>query len=509
MIASFYYILTYGCGAIASSLHKYMLKLTLEVNVTHKREQSNQKETEACSQATTHDTTWRIAQTNNHREDATLMSCNHDFFWRTTSESSLPNEANATLFWQSIPTKDSVQTTEYPWLKQVNPPPSHHSSLADDAQHISSHQTWRISAREISPPQRLGWREANRIQSAANHERHIIRRESRGHSPKKVSNLDLTSMSPMHHSAPTLSVDLTRTVEPPSNVILDTLSPLRYSDSDTDSLNQQQSRTRPNDHLSIRSQSLTDSIDSDLVNSDLVNSDLVNSDLVNSNLVNSNSLNSRSDLNLKNISDHTQEGPSKKSKRSRQRRRQKSNKKVPPIDATWVRRLSTTYLSRFVSSEKQLRRYLLNKIRSAEARSSEDPEEHAQWIDLAIDAQKKVGLINDHALAKGLFDSLTRKGESLPMIRKKLTAKRLPPELITTLISEYTSGDQAEYQQLYGASKLVKKRKIGAYSTKQLDAKERHRQMGIIARKGFSFSIAKKVLNASIEELEEWMTTHL
>ena len=484
MTASFYYILTYGCGAIASSLHKYMLKLTLEVNVTHKREQSNQKDTEACSQATTHDTTWRIAQTNNHREDATLMSCNHDFFWRMTSESSLPNEANATLFWQSIPTKDSVQTTEYPWLKQITPPPSHHSSLADGAQHISSHQTWRISAREISPPQRLGWREANRIQSAANHERHIIRRESRGHCPKKVSNLDLTSMSPMHHSAPTLSVDLTRTVEPPSNIILDTQSPLRRSDSNTDSFNQQQSRTRPNDHLSIRSQSLTDSIDSDLVNSD-------------------------SDSDLKNISDHTQEGPSKKSKRSRQRRRQKSNKKVPPIDATWVRRLSTTYLSRFVSSEKQLRRYLLNKIRSAEARSSEDPEEHAQWIDLAIDAQKKVGLINDHALAKGLFDSLTRKGESLPMIRKKLTAKRLPPELITTLISEYTSGDQAEYQQLYGASKLVKKRKIGAYSTKQLDAKERHRQMGIIARKGFSFSIAKKVLNASIEELEEWMNTHL
>ena len=79
--------------------------------------------------------------------------------------------------------------------------------------------------------------------------------------------------------------------------------------------------------------------------------------------------------------------------------------------------------------------------------------------------------------------------------------------IIQALLDEHLSGDQALYQQRHGAAKLAQRRKLGPYSQRDIDPKERQRQLGILARRGFPFSLAQSVLNATLEELEEWSSS--
>ena len=69
--------------------------------------------------------------------------------------------------------------------------------------------------------------------------------------------------------------------------------------------------------------------------------------------------------------------------RRHKKTRNKKTKRKPPISETWIKNAGLKYLGRFSASEQHFRYTMLQKIRNAESRESDDTTVHQTWIDAA------------------------------------------------------------------------------------------------------------------------------
>ena len=57
--------------------------------------------------------------------------------------------------------------------------------------------------------------------------------------------------------------------------------------------------------------------------------------------------------------------------------------------------------------------------------------------------------------------------------------------------------------ELYAALKLARRRKIGPYNSRNIEKKQRDKALAIFARAGFSYAVARRVIDSqTIKELE-------
>jgi len=185
--------------------------------------------------------------------------------------------------------------------------------------------------------------------------------------------------------------------------------------------------------------------------------------------------------------------------RSRGGRRQKK-----PIDGAWLREAGLRYLGRFPASEAHFRKVMHRKIRDAESRVSEEPAEHARWVDVAVEYARQYGGLNDEQLARSLINSMRRQGLSSAMIRRKLRVKGLDEEQVKRAFEEREEERDPELDQLASAARAARKKRIGPWGPSGLDYPARQKQLAALARRGFSFGVAKRVLDAELEVAEEW-----
>lgn len=110
------------------------------------------------------------------------------------------------------------------------------------------------------------------------------------------------------------------------------------------------------------------------------------------------------------------------------------------------------------------------------------------------------GLLNDATYAKQRAERLTREGKSRRAVTFDLAQKGIPSELARASVSN----DPAT--ELAAAVALVRKKRLGAFSRRsgaEIDAKERNRWLGALARAGYSFSVADRALRMDREAAEE------
>ena len=148
----------------------------------------------------------------------------------------------------------------------------------------------------------------------------------------------------------------------------------------------------------------------------------------------------------------------------------------------------------------------MNKIKRAESRVSEDPQDHALWVEAAVEEGKSFGAINDEKLALGLARSLRRRGLARGAARQKMRQKKLGVSHIESALNEVYAVREGEVDPtLNAAARAAKKKRIGPWGPEQIDYQAKQKQLAKLARRGFSYSVAKKVLNASLEEAEVWL----
>ncbi|MFO0746082.1 MAG: RecX family transcriptional regulator [Myxococcota bacterium] len=159
-----------------------------------------------------------------------------------------------------------------------------------------------------------------------------------------------------------------------------------------------------------------------------------------------------------------------------------------------LKELALNYVARFPCTTERLRRYLGTKMRDAVKAGEAKGSDVGRWIDGVVQTLLRVKLLDDNAYAELRARTLHLRGRGERFITRDLHHRHAEEgaigHAIETLDAETPSAD------LVAAIRLAKKRRLGPFAPEATRAEHRQRHMAAMARSGFSFSIARQVIDA-------------
>ena len=167
---------------------------------------------------------------------------------------------------------------------------------------------------------------------------------------------------------------------------------------------------------------------------------------------------------------------------------------------TSLKDLAYSYLEKYSPSKQQLKVYLLKKYLT-KIKGTKSKKEVSLIIDEVIKNLEKNRIINDELYSDSKARMFLRRGYSLNKINQSLRHKGIDSKYIKQSIDKIKE-DQIE-PDFVSALKLCKRRRIGplrAQANRELFYKK---DMGILARGGFSFYLSKRVLNLDVDEFNK------
>ncbi len=181
--------------------------------------------------------------------------------------------------------------------------------------------------------------------------------------------------------------------------------------------------------------------------------------------------------------------------------------KRPPrkITATYLHNAGLYYLQRFAASSGQFRRVMQRKIdNSCRAYPEQNAEECRKLLDTLIETFLRSGLLNDEMYATGAIRSLRQRGLSTRAIMARMTVKGVPAALIQKTLQEI-DGSAEGNANLIAAVRHARRRRIGPFlpPDKQVDDQTRNKHMSAMARAGYDFETARRVLAMGKDEAED------
>lgn len=173
---------------------------------------------------------------------------------------------------------------------------------------------------------------------------------------------------------------------------------------------------------------------------------------------------------------------------------QKRPRKVSP---RYLENAALHYLKRYAATVSQLRRVLGRRVDRSLREHGGDRAEALGWIDALVDKLVRNGLINDSAYAGMKAQSLRASGRSARVIAQKLRMKGVAADVVQEKLAEATS----ELSEEAAARIWARKKRLGPFRRDaQTRQENRQRDLGALARAGFSFGVAKKVIDGGPEE---------
>ena len=167
---------------------------------------------------------------------------------------------------------------------------------------------------------------------------------------------------------------------------------------------------------------------------------------------------------------------------------------------TNLKDLAYSYLEKYSPSKQQLKVYLLKKYLT-KIKGSKSKKEVTSIIDKIILNLESNKFLNDEMYSDSKARMFLRRGYSLNKINQSLRNKGIEDKFVRQSI-EKIKEDQIE-PDFVSALKLCKRRRIGPSrpeSNRELFYKK---DMGILARGGFSFDLSKRVLELETEEFNK------
>ena len=170
----------------------------------------------------------------------------------------------------------------------------------------------------------------------------------------------------------------------------------------------------------------------------------------------------------------------------------KQPRKHAPRKATpkYLENAALYYLSRYSTSTENLRRVMMRKVMRSAKHHGTDVEDGAALIEAMIGRFLGSGLLDDWAYARTRADSLHRRGNSARVIRGKLKQKGVDDDVIAAALDA-----RGEDPELTAAVTLAKRRRLGPFATKPPDGEQREKHLAALARAGFSYDVAQRVID--------------
>ena len=167
---------------------------------------------------------------------------------------------------------------------------------------------------------------------------------------------------------------------------------------------------------------------------------------------------------------------------------------------TNLKDIAYSYLEKYNPSKQQLKVYLLKKY-LLKIKGTQSKKEVSSIIDKIVSNLEKNKLLNDEMYSDSKARIYLRRGYSLNKINQSLKSKGIDDKYVKQSI-EKIKENQIE-PDFVSALKLCKRSRIGPVrpeSNRELFYKK---DMGILARGGFSFELSKRVLDLETSEFKK------
>ena len=162
--------------------------------------------------------------------------------------------------------------------------------------------------------------------------------------------------------------------------------------------------------------------------------------------------------------------------------------------------LAYSYLEKYNPSKQQLKVYLLKKY-LLKIKGSRSKKEVSAIIDEIILNLEKNKILNDEMYSDSKARMFLKRGYSLNKINQSLRSKGIDDKYVKQSIDKIKENEIEP--DFVSALKLCKRRRIGPLrpeSNRELFYKK---DMGILARGGFSFDLSKRVLDLDTHEFNK------
>ena len=169
-----------------------------------------------------------------------------------------------------------------------------------------------------------------------------------------------------------------------------------------------------------------------------------------------------------------------------------------PITAKYLQNAAAFYLERYPSTAEGLRRVLNRRVRKAEMLEAPVMDNVKQAIEAIVAKFVAAGVVDDKAFAQTKARALHRRGTSTRLTRRKLELAGVDGDTLDQAIAgldEELHTDPAR-REWRAAAALARRRRLGPFRPTKDRKDTRARDLAAMARAGFDYDVAKKVIDA-------------
>ena len=178
----------------------------------------------------------------------------------------------------------------------------------------------------------------------------------------------------------------------------------------------------------------------------------------------------------------------------------RNRKKTLQVTVDEMRNFAFAYVEKYAPSKQQLKTYLLKKYMKLSA-SDVRKKDVNKLIDIVLSDLEKNRFINDQFYSESKAKSMIQRGNSINKIRNYLIGKGINETFIKDTVHKIKE-DNSD-QDFFSAIKLCKKKKIGPHRSEDNRPIFFKKDIGILARNGFSFETSKRIMDLSKDEYEK------
>ncbi len=180
-----------------------------------------------------------------------------------------------------------------------------------------------------------------------------------------------------------------------------------------------------------------------------------------------------------------------------------TGRKAPKrITEIYLRRVLGWYLERYDAPEAHVRRLMMRRVRRSVRHHELDLEECTEMLEAALEEFVAAGLIDDRRFAENLARTGRARGWSTRRLQQAMREKGVGSELSREVMEEQQE-DLEHDPDLVAAVRYARRRRFGPWRREDAREDAYRRELASLARAGFSFGIARQVLDAEAAEVFE------
>jgi regulatory protein len=172
-----------------------------------------------------------------------------------------------------------------------------------------------------------------------------------------------------------------------------------------------------------------------------------------------------------------------------------------PATAARLEKAALAHIDRYATSAANLRNVLMRRVARSVRLHDTEHGEAAEWVEAIIAKLLERRLLDDAGYARARAGSLHRSGAP----RRKITGMLQQKGVGRSDIAAALAALDAEYDnsELVTACNYARRRRLGLYRLSGAREERRERDLAALARAGFGYGTARRVVDAqSVEDLE-------